>query len=159
VTGSFLNQNDSALGGSNLHSVGFNTSSIGSKSGTITLTSTNQGIPVGIINIPVNFLIVLPGDYNGDGSVDAGDYVVWRKNSGLTGGATYAKGDGDRDGNVTIADYAIWRSHFGQTASGSGSGDGLASAVPEPSSLALAVIGICLLGRRPTRLKAWIRQS
>jgi hypothetical protein len=159
VTGSFLNQNEAALGGSNLHSVGFDTSSIGSKSGTITVTSTNQGIPVGTINIPVSFLVVLPGDYNGDGVVDAGDYVVWRKNSGLTGGASYANGDGNRDGNVTQTDYTIWRSHFGQTASGAGSSAGLASTVPEPSSLALAVFATCLLGRRPTRLKAWIRQS
>lgn len=154
VTGSFLNQNDAALGGSNLHSVGFNTSSIGSKSGTISVTSTNQGIPISTINIPVSFLIVLPGDYNGDGSVDAGDYVVWRKNSGLIGGATYATGDGNRDGNVTLADYTIWQSHFGQTASGAGAGAEFASAVPEPSSLALVLIAICLLGRRPTRLKA-----
>jgi hypothetical protein len=159
VTGSFLNQNDAALGGSNLHSVAFNTSSIGSKSGTITITSTNQGIPVGTINIPISFLVVLPGDYNGDGVVDAEDYVVWQKNSGLTGGATYAKGDGDRDGNVTLADYNIWRSHFGQTASGAGSGVNLASAVPEPSSILLGVFAICLLGRRPTRLKVWTRQS
>jgi hypothetical protein len=127
------------------------------KTGTISVTSPSQGVENGTINIPVSFLVVLPGDYNSDGIVDAGDYVVWRKNSGLTGGATYAKGDGDRDGNVTLADYTIWRSHFGQTASGSGTG--LASAVPEPSSLALVVIGICLLGRRPTRLKAWTPPS
>jgi hypothetical protein len=157
VTGSFLNQNDAALGGSNLHSVGFDTSSIGSQSGTITITSTNQGIPVGTINIPISFLIVLPGDYNGDGVVDAGDYVVWRKNSGLTGGATYAMGDGNRDGDVTMADYTIWQSHFGQTASGSGVGAGLANAVPEPSSLMLAVIGICLLGRG--RFYLWHRAA
>jgi hypothetical protein len=159
VTGSFLNYKDAALGGSNLHSVGFDTSSIGSKSGIITVTSANQGIPVGTINIPMSFLVVLPGDYNGDGSVDAGDYVVWRKNSGLTGGATYATGDGDRDGDVTLADYNIWRSHFGQTASGAGSGAGFATAVPEPSSFALVLIGICLVGHRPIKLKQWMRQS
>jgi hypothetical protein len=27
----------------------------------------------------------LPGDYNGDGTVDAADYVVWRKTLGTTG--------------------------------------------------------------------------
>ena len=146
-----MNQIDAALGGGNVHSIALNTSSIGMKSGTITVTSTSQGVENGTINIPVSFLVVLPGDYNSDGVVDAGDYVVWRKNSGLTGGATYAKGDGNRDGNVTQADYDIWRSHFGQTAAGLALGSRLA--VPEPSSFALAAIGICLLGRRPTRLK------
>ena len=101
------------------------------KSATVTVTSTSQGVQNGTINIPLSFLVVLPGDYNSDGVVDAGDYVVWRKNSGLTGGATYAKGDGDRDGNVTTADYAIWRSHFGQTASGPARA--LASRVPCPN--------------------------
>ncbi len=159
VTGSFLNQNDSALGGSNLHSVGFDTSSIGLNTGTITVTSSNQAIPVGTINIPISFLVVLPGDYNGDGTVDARDYVVWRKNSGLMGGATYTQGDGNRDGDVTQADYTIWQSHFGQTASGAGADLASATAVPEPSTLGLVIIGICLAGWRPTRLKAWTRQS
>jgi hypothetical protein len=157
LSGSFLNQIDMALGGGNIHFVGFNTASVGAKSGTITISSPSQGVQNGTINIPVSFLVVLPGDYNSDGVVDAGDYVVWQKNLGLTGGATYANGDGDRDGNVTLADYNIWRSHFGQTASGSGTE--LAIAVPEPTALALAVIGICLVGRRPTRLKAWSRQN
>ena len=152
VTGSFLNQNDAALGGSNLHSVGFNTSSIGSKSGIITVTSTNQGIPVGSINIPVSFLVVLPGDYNSDGSVDARDYVVWRKNSGLIGGATYAKGDGNRDGSVTVADYAIWKSHFGQTASGAGASFDGSIAVPEPAAWLLMLSG-CLAFMGRSRLR------
>jgi hypothetical protein len=150
ASGSFLNQTDAALGGVNVHSIALNTSSVGLKSATVTVTSTSQSVQNGTINIPLSFLIVLPGDYNSDGVVDASDYVVWRKNSGLTGGATYAKGDGNRDGNVT---------HIGQTASGAGSGAEFATTVPEPSSLALVAIGICLLGRRPTRLRAWTPQS
>jgi hypothetical protein len=132
VSGSFLNQNETATGGGNLHNVSFNTSAIGAQSGTITVTSTNQAIPTATINIPVSFLVVLPGDFNGDARVDAGDYVVWHKYNGLMGGATYAMGDGDRDGNVTQADYAIWQSHFDQIASGAGLGS--ESAVPEPAS-------------------------
>ena len=159
LTGSFLNQMDMALGGGNVHLVDFDTSSIGMKSGTISLTSPSQGVENGTISIPVNFLVVLPGDYNSDGIVDAQDYVVWQRNVGLTGGATYARGDGNRDGDVTVADYDIWRSHFGETASGFASAGGLASAIPEPSSIALAMLGICLWGQRPIRLKAWTRQS
>ena len=98
-----MNQTDAALGGIKSHSIALTTSSIGLKSATVTVTSTSQGVQIGTINIPMSFLVVLPGDYNSDGSVDARDYVVWRKNSGLTGGASYAKGDGDRDGNVTHA--------------------------------------------------------
>jgi hypothetical protein len=159
VTGSFLNQNETALGGSNNHNVGFNTSSIGMKSGTITVTSTNQGIPNGTINIPISFLVVLPGDYNLDGAVDARDYIVWRKNSNIGSGATYSQGDGNRDGAVNVTDYNIWRSHFGQTASGSGAGMEFGSTVPEPSSFVLVLIGICLASRRATRLNSCSRQT
>jgi autotransporter-associated beta strand protein len=74
------------------------------------------------------------GDYNGDGSVNAADYVVWRKSP-----ANYGGNPG----------YDLWRANFGQT-SGSGAGataDSLSSAVPEPSPLlllALAATSVCL---------------
>ena len=42
----------------------------------------------------------IPGDFNLDGTVDAADYVVWRKNPG---------------GVYTPADYTTWRTNFGQT--------------------------------------------
>jgi hypothetical protein len=89
----------------------------------------------------------VPGDYTGDGSVDAADYVVWRKNEGLMGGATPGQGDGTGDGNVTVDDYNLWRASFGN-----GSGAGALSsasleAVPEPSSLLLTVLGaVALIG-------------
>jgi hypothetical protein len=51
------------------------------------------------------------GDYNGDGSVDAADYVVWRKQFGNTN---------------TSAFYNVWRSNFGATT---------ASETPQLSSL------------------------
>ena len=68
----------------------------------------------------------LLGDFNGDGSVDAADYVVWRKNNG------------------TQAEFNLWRAHFGQM-SGSGSASSNSPVVPEPVTLLLLVIGICLL--------------
>ena len=52
-------------------------------------------------------------DFNGDTIVDSGDYVLWRKNNGLTSGATQSQGDANSDGQVNQTDYAIWRSQFG----------------------------------------------
>ncbi|MEX2309519.1 MAG: S8 family serine peptidase [Pirellulales bacterium] len=66
-----------------------------------------------------------PGDFNSDGSVDAADYVVWRKNDG------------------SLAGYNEWRANFG---SSSGSG-GLAS-VPEPSGLVLMAFAVVVVGLR-----------
>jgi hypothetical protein len=75
-----------------------------------------------------------PGDYNGDGSVDAADYVMWRK-SDING----AQG------------YTDWRTNFGAGGTG-GSGMGLVStaAVPEPGVMGLAMLGLlygCLIRR------------
>jgi hypothetical protein len=67
----------------------------------------------------------LTGDYNGDGSVDAADYVVWRK-TGVNG----QQGFDD------------WRANFGMTASGSAAA--LGAAVPEPATLCLLGLA-CLL--------------
>jgi T5SS/PEP-CTERM-associated repeat protein len=73
---------------------------------------------------------LLAGDYNGNGVVDAADYVVWRKTDGTQQG------------------YDTWRANFGQTA---GSGASLASsrasgAIPEPATLwlmSLAIVWLC----------------
>ncbi len=75
-----------------------------------------------------NFLpTVLPGDYNGDGTVDAADYVLWRKNDGSQAG------------------YDTWRDNFGQPAAG-GAGS---STVPEPATwLSLAIAGLASVMRR-----------
>jgi hypothetical protein len=73
----------------------------------------------------------LAGDYNGDGNVDAADYVVWRNTDG------------------TLAGYDTWRENFGNTF-GSGASSAVA-AVPEPVSLGLLIIAalkLCFLLRR-----------
>jgi fibronectin-binding autotransporter adhesin len=93
--------------------------------------NTNQLYLTGVIS--VNLL----GDYNGNGVVDAADYVVWRKGLGTT---------------YTQNDYNVWRAHFGQTAPGAGSGTGAIenAAVPEPATSVLLMIaaGCCLWRRR-----------
>ena len=69
----------------------------------------------------------LLGDFNGDGSVDDGDYLGWRKSPSTLGGS---------------AGYDLWRSNFGATAAGSGSSRSLSgqTAVPEPSAMILALV-------------------
>ena len=81
----------------------------------------------------------LPGDYNDDDKVDAADYVVWRKYENTTNTLPNDNGIG-----VTIgADhYNLWRAHFGEMAmAGRGSGVG-GAAVPEPATVALALIAL-----------------
>lgn len=87
----------------------------------------------------------LPGDYNGDGHVDAADFVVWRDTHGQTGANPPADGDGN--GAVETNDYAIWRANFG--AGDLPAGAGQTSALPEPNGiLQLALWGIiCTYGR------------
>jgi hypothetical protein len=75
-----------------------------------------------------------PGDFDGNGIVDAADYVLWRKGLGTT---------------YTQADYDVWRAHFGQTAgSGAGTSAGTSAfdAVPEPSTLFLVGMGLLVMG-------------
>ena len=83
--------------------------------------------------------VLLIGDYNEDGIVDAADYTVWRDN---VGAATLPNRDTANTGLVGEDDYVSWKAHFGETA-GSGSLTTV-GAVPEPSTVMLA--GIALLG-------------
>jgi hypothetical protein len=92
-------------------------------------------------NIHFGTGVGVPGDYNNNGVVDAGDYVEWRK------GGTLAN---DPTPGVQPADYDFWRSHFGAPP-GSGSNLG-SSAVPEPAGIVLIfaslLAGTGLLRRR-----------
>jgi hypothetical protein len=84
-----------------------------------------------------------PGDYDGNGKVDAADYVVWRKNLGNS----VTLPNDSTPGTVTQADYDVWKANFG---SGAGAGASLSGgAVPEPGTLVLASMAIiALLGIR-----------
>jgi len=82
----------------------------------------------------------LPGDFNSDNVVDAGDYVAWRKALDEHGSGLAADGNGNNQ--VDSGDYNVWRAHFGQT-SGTGAATGSSSAtVPEPSTLVMLLIGM-----------------
>ena len=82
--------------------------------------------------------LALPGDFNGDGTVDAADYTVWRDTLGSAGLEPYSLGDGNGDGDVTQADYDIWQSHFGQTIPAATSATATVP-VPEPGALSLVL--------------------
>jgi hypothetical protein len=76
-----------------------------------------------------------PGDFNGNGVVDAADYVVWRKGQ-----------------NASQSDYDLWRTHFGQSSNGAGSSIDSAG-VPEPDSglLLSGVVAAMLLWMERSR--------
>ena len=83
----------------------------------------------------------LPGDFNADGSVDAADYTTWRDNEG-DADESAINNAGDGLNGVDAADYAIWEANFG------GGGSSAATAVPEPSTLAIATIACLVVFRR-----------
>jgi hypothetical protein len=57
--------------------------------------------------------IDLPGDFDGSGTVDQGDYTVWKQNYGRTGAGL--AGDANGDNVVNLADYSVWRDNLGQS--------------------------------------------
>lgn len=89
-----------------------------------------------------NYIVskLLKGDYNNNGVVDAGDYVIWEKTLSST---TVLAADGNGNGAVDAGDLDVWRAHFGETLPGSGSGSGFAAnaIVPEPASIAMLMLG------------------
>jgi hypothetical protein len=74
--------------------------------------------------------VLLPGDFNGNGTVDTADYLVWRKGSGVA------------------ADFQTWKTNFGKKLS-TGSSAIVAASVPEPSIVWPFLAMVALLGRRP----------
>jgi len=77
----------------------------------------------------------LPGDFNNDGKVNAGDYVTWRKNNGTSNALPNDNGLGTP---VGLAHYNLWRQNFGSGSAGGTSFSG--SAVPEPGSCVLLIL-------------------
>jgi glucose/arabinose dehydrogenase len=141
---------DQDAGGGEWFEIDSDTSKIGElkRSGATTLaplTSFDLGLafnPGGMQDLALQFLlsgaptarlgdvsyrsINLQGDFNGDGHVNAADYVVWRKGLGTI---------------FTLTDYDLWRANFGRDV-GAASGS---SGVPEPTAATLLFVSMLLL--------------
>jgi glycosidase len=90
----------------------------------------------------------IPGDFNLDGSLDAADYVVWRKGLGASG-ALFTQGDADFDGDVDSDDRLEWQADFGFARQPivAGAASAIAAVVPEPASAYLLLLGAMLTRR------------
>lgn len=91
--------------------------------------------------------IVKTSDFDGNGFVDGFDFLTWQRSFGTLLGATRADGDYDGDGDVDFGDLAGFipsqlpasLAQYGFASTGSG------AVIPEPSSLASALLAVSLL--------------
>jgi len=90
---------------------------------------------------PMLLIEYLLGDANGDGVVDAADYITLKKNFGKTTGAGASAGDFNSSGKVNWADLNILTNNFG-------AGAPAPAVTPEPCSAMLLVLGAVALMRR-----------
>lgn len=72
----------------------------------------NQQFALNLFGYLVGAFDPIPGDFNGDRTVDTADYDTWRAAFGTTGSSA---ADGNNDGMVNAADYTIWRDNLGAT--------------------------------------------
>ncbi|MCA9238211.1 MAG: hypothetical protein KDA44_22215 [Planctomycetales bacterium] len=87
-------------------------------------------------------------DFNGDGTVDGGDLLIWQRNYPTASGAGVADGDANSDHAVDANDLTAWQSQFGPV------GAPLGAAVPEPQAVVLALLAIASLRTgRPRRFR------
>jgi hypothetical protein len=112
-------------------------------------------IPIGGTGFP-KLLQPILGDYNRNGGVDAGDFVLWRR---TLNSRTNLAADGNNNGIVDSDDYTIWRRNFGNGVAGAALGTAqggpllTSGGIPEPASAILVFSGVALqlLGRRLRR--------
>lgn len=88
---------------------------------------------------------VANADFDDDGDVDGGDFLLWQQQFGSSVGAGTGA-DGNGDGSVNGGDLALWKSSFGEGATMAVTEAGVA-AVPEPASLGIGGLGgVIVLG-------------
>jgi hypothetical protein len=97
----------------------------------------------------------LPGDYNGNGVVDAADYTVWRNKLGQSISLVGEDPNATTPGYVDEEDYDFWRANFGNTAGGAA-----LAAVPEPNIWMLSgSMFFCLAARSASYRRQLERQQ
>jgi autotransporter-associated beta strand protein len=99
------------------------------------LVDTGSLIRLVVSEIPVG----VSGDFNDDGVVDMGDFVVWAKNRDTS---NPLPNDDDIGGVIGQPHYDLWKTNFGRVLEEAGGGQGN-DAVPEPTTALFAVLGIC----------------
>jgi probable HAF family extracellular repeat protein len=99
--------------------------------GTVVVSGTNKTL--GFLLTPA-----IPGDANGDGTVDINDLTIVLAHYNQTG-QTWADGEFTGDGTVDINDLTIVLAHYGDTVASSAAGN--PSAVPEPAGVVLLLCG------------------
>ncbi len=83
-----------------------------------------------------------PGDFDGDNDVDGTDFGLWQGGYPTASGASLGDGDADGDGDVDGVDFGIWQANYPTNLGG-------ATAIPEPATLGLLLLGgLALLRRR-----------
>jgi T5SS/PEP-CTERM-associated repeat protein len=93
----------------------------------------------------------VPGDYNNNGTVDAADYVLWRKGGPLAN-------EVNSPGVVNAQDYIEWHALFGSTGSDANLTSS-ASVVPEPANGSLLLFMLaCGLAGGARRAMAGLRR-
>jgi hypothetical protein len=92
---------------------------------------------VGSLAPPVN-----NADFDGSGTVDGRDFLIWQRNYGATGQPNKSTGDATGGGTVDDADFAVWKAKFGGPPAVAAAG-----AVPEPGAAGLFVMALLAWGR------------
>lgn len=90
-------------------------------------------------------------DFDGNDIVDGRDFLIWQRGFGAAGTGTSATGDANGDHDIDGDDLTIWKNQFGSA--------GIA-AVPEPSALVLAGLGLLTpIWRQRKRWQASVREQ
>jgi len=103
-------------------------------------------IPPTLISIafpenPITAEAPFSADFDLDDDIDGTDFLTWQRGFGITENASLAQGDANGDGRVDGVDLQNWSSTYG-----SPNNLNVSIAIPEPSSLALIISTLTLLG-------------